>query len=528
MNKHVTQIKPLRQRISRVLGKGPLIFALAGLTLSHSISAQEQDWWFDIEVILFERNLDSAGILEEFQQSALIGTPTTAVDLLSPYISTDVSYLRAGLDFCQPSRRLAAQQQYQQDFAFPAPAPAPTPDINTSQSVDNLILAEDDFQYEVATDDIFNDSRSPSRDQASDRSQQSLLASTAVLAKTTRHKPAAPIAVTFIEWQMPRHLPCAYSEQIEPSITALNHLKSQGLTQKISRVPVEIDGIEWASKAGAFLLPRSALLLADLYQKIKQQRNVTPLLHTAWRQEVAFGQDNAQSFRLFAGKNFSEEFDSLGAELSLEQTQSSANRLLQDVGTQGYLAQPHYMPEQERALLAMSAQSDLAQQAFTARDQLQQKNANLFSLIDAALVDETPLPTEVATLAVKIEPVATEVSGQKLAEIWQIDGEMTVYLRNVGRVPYLHINSKFDYRQPMLRTVSAQPIQLASGQLSPQNAQMMAPVKPPQRLQSVNFNQLRRVVSQQVHYFDHPLFGLIVRINRYQWPIDKIPPELNN
>jgi hypothetical protein len=40
----------------------------------------------------------------------------------------------------------------------------------------------------------------------------------------------------------------------------------------------------------------------------------------------------------------------------------------------------------------------------------------------------------------------------------------------------------------------------------------------PNFLQSVNFNQLRRVISKQVHYFDHPLFGMIVRLNRYRWP----------
>ena len=26
------------------------------------------------------------------------------------------------------------------------------------------------------------------------------------------------------------------------------------------------------------------------------------------------------------------------------------------------------------------------------------------------------------------------------------------------------------------------------------------------------------MISKQVHYFDHPLFGMIVRLNRYRWP----------
>ena len=43
-------------------------------------------------------------------------------------------------------------------------------------------------------------------------------------------------------------------------------------------------------------------------------------------------------------------------------------------------------------------------------------------------------------------------------------------------------------------------------------------IQQPNFLQRANFNQLRRVISQQVHYFDHPLFGMVVRINRYRWP----------
>ena len=80
------------------------------------------------------------------------------------------------------------------------------------------------------------------------------------------------------------------------------------------RVPEIINGIEWQQKRSAFLLPTSNMQMSDLYQKIKKQRDITPLLHINWRQEVKFGRDNGQAFRLFAGDNFVAELKDCLAE----------------------------------------------------------------------------------------------------------------------------------------------------------------------------------------------------------------------
>jgi hypothetical protein len=87
----------------------------------------------------------------------------------------------------------------------------------------------------------------------------------------------------------------------------------------------------------------------------------------------------------------------------------------------------------------------------------------------------------------------------------------------------LHIDSNLDIRQPIYDPKKSHKIEDLSTHLSGQAAivvnQLQQPnFLQPNFLQSVNFNQLRRVISKQVHYFDHPLFGMIVRINRYRWP----------
>jgi len=38
------------------------------------------------------------------------------------------------------------------------------------------------------------------------------------------------------------------------------------------------------------------------------------------------------------------------------------------------------------------------------------------------------------------------------------------------------------------------------------------------KLVSVPLAEQRRVISTQLHYFDHPLFGFVVQIRRYNRP----------
>jgi hypothetical protein len=101
-------------------------------------------------------------------------------------------------------------------------------------------------------------------------------------------------------------------------------------------------------------------------------------------------------------------------------------------------------------------------------------------------------------------------------------------LRNVGRVPYLHIDGNLDYRYPIFEVnqgiLSADNLD----NLAEQTAITQNQLQQPNALRSVTFNQLRRVVSKQVHYFDHPLFGMIVRINRFKWPVEPEESELED
>ena len=537
---------PLKQMVMGIFStKGAFAALLTTSVLAQPANAVQQEWWFDVEVILFERNLEVDSLSEKFKQSRLEQPASDVLDLLTPYLKPDLNYLRAGLPYCRASNRLRVKTQYAQGFTFPLPvaktneSSSPQTDKQREQAPqtkqDSFINAdkvtEENFQYHVATTDIFakpDDNTVPleqttdSKDINSSNSAQSIhqnidpLANLELASQSTLDRRA--IEVEFIEWQMPSEFLCAYAEQIDPSFASMvslqNDVSGASRSHQIRRVPEIINGTEWQQKRGAFLLPTSTMYMNELYEKIKKQRDITPILHVNWRQEIKFGREDAHTFRLFAGENFAEQFDANGLPI-VKDTDSLFDRLQQP-------ADEFYIPQQ--ALLV--SRNGTAPGAVT---------DDLFARIDAALADDTPIDIKQAGGLTKQQ--TTKSAPKILKELWRLDGAITVYLQNVGRIPYLHIDSNIDFRQPIFDPQQAQKIEALSTNVSGQGAIVVTPLQQPNFLQpnflqSVNFNQLRRVISKQVHYFDHPLFGMIVRINRYRWPEiqneDAEPVSLDN
>tara|TARA_R110002153_G_scaffold14940_3_gene53707 strand:+ start:25117 stop:26718 length:1602 start_codon:yes stop_codon:yes gene_type:complete len=525
---------PLKQLVKGTFSVKLALSALLSISvLAQPANAVEQEWWFDVEVILFERNLEAANISEKFKQSRLEQPTSDVLDLLTPYIKPDVSYLRAGLTYCRASKQHAIKTQYEHDFAFPLPVVAPnqsslTPankqstQYNQGLAVNPDVLPEENFEYKVATTDIFTHSNDKELNQTVD-SEDVNPSNLSLTTKTNLARP--PIAVEFIEWQVPSEFPCAYAEQIDPSFASISVLQnSVSGTQSanhIERVPEIINGTLWHQKRSASLLPSSTMNMNDLYEKIKKQRNISPILHINWRQQVKFGLKNSQTIRLFAGKNYANQFDANGLPLIKDTDDLFANL---DPSSHEV-----YIPEQELALLSTEQQQALTQRinGTGSKDVAD----DLFARIDAALADDSPINFEQSNIETEQQTIKTAPA--ILKELWQIDGGITVYLRKIGRVPYLHIDSNLDFRQPIFDPKKAQPVADSANNSSDQGAiaynQLQQPSSlQPNFLQSANFNQLRRVISKQVHYFDHPLFGMIVKINRYRWPNEEAQPETDN
>jgi hypothetical protein len=526
---------PLKQMVMGIFSKKVIFAALLTTSiLAQPANAVEQQWWFDVEVILFERNLEEVNLSEKFKQSRLEQPASNVLDLVTPYLKPDLSYLRAGLPYCRASNRLKVKTQYEQDFAFPLPV-ATTVETSSSQtdkqqkpqtkqglSVNSEKVTAENFQYQVASTDIFAKSDDTVSSVQTTDTEDVNPVNIDLAPKSALARPS--IQVEFIEWQMPSEFLCAYAEQVDPSFASMVALQIEGSdaapSNQIQRVPEIINGTEWQQRREAFLLPTSTMYMSELYEKIKRQRDITPILHVNWRQEVKFGRENAQTFRLFAGKNFAEQFDANGLPV-VKDTDSLFASLNQSTDD-------FYIPEQELAGLTPEQQQALLVSINGSAPEV--VTEDLFARIAAALADDTPINIDqVEGLS---EHQTTKTDPKILKELWRLDGEITVYLRNVGRIPYLHIDSDLDIRQPIFDPKEAQINDGLSTGLSGQGPIVLNPLQQANSqqanfLQSVNFNQLRRVISKQVHYFDHPLFGMIVRINRFRWPETEQETDIN-
>jgi hypothetical protein len=211
-----------------------------------------------------------------------------------------------------------------------------------------------------------------------------------------------------------------------------------------------------------FLMPADAHELGDIRDQLVRQRGKELLLHTTWRQPV-FNRSQGRKVRLFGGKNFSHEYAYTGHQ-KLRQSDSSD-------------AVSHVPPGDQRI-----ANIDTL---------LQRVDNEGFSFV-------SPDPH-----AQSIPEIQSEQPGWP-EDVWEFDGLMHIYL--VGN--YLHIDGEFNLRDEIRLPVQTSDLEAqARAELADEAAEIPF-------LRAYYFNQLRRVISHETHYFDHPHYGVIVQIRR--------------
>ncbi|WP_166425750.1 CsiV family protein [Paraglaciecola sp. 20A4] len=447
-------------------GKPTLAVTVLALSCAAATRAHANDWWFDVEVIVFKRDIATQSIAESFDHQGPKFASPTALDLLSDYISPNLTYVSAGLPVCDVSVGDSSNKQ--------------DPEGEQPVALVNEIFTVADFSYletplNPPTESVLDmnsaanvpDSLAQVDGNNSDDEELSGSQDTDLVSYQYTMTPPK-----WVNWQLPATLPCSFSQDRILLAGPYDRLIPD---PQPTSVPLSIDGVEWPNRRSAYLLPKSEQQLAKLEEHIRWQKDLTPILHVTWRQPVVFGHDNAQPFKLIAGKNYATEFAQDG-QRKIEKVQSE---------------------NQDSRFLA----DDMAQQ----KDSIGLSNDTLFAQINAAL--RSPEPAKIVDLS---EPsTGTNVSSidqqdfTQVAEqpLWQLEGDFSVYLQNVGRTPYLHIDSNLDFRAPITLALP--------GEID---------VKPNNFLQSYHFDQLRRVISKQLHYFDHPLFGMVVQIRRYEPP----------
>ena len=182
-----------------------------------------------------------------------------------------------------------------------------------------------------------------------------------------------------------------------------------------------------------------------------KQRGLKPLLHTGWRQPES-NIRNATPMYLYGGKN-------LSAVVSEDESDKSLEQMLEEY-TQfetGY------------------------EMGYTSEEGLTESYAQ--DVTDTNKNQVTPLLTQ---------------------QTWQLQGKFKVFIRH----NYLNIEADFDLNDLTEQTVEQLDFDQVQGSLMPE--QLTETV-----LKTDRFSQFRRVISSEIHYFDHPRLGVIMQIRRY-------------
>ncbi len=113
------------------------------------------------------------------------------------------------------------------------------------------------------------------------------------------------------------------------------------------------------------------------------------------------------------------------------------------------------------------------------------------------------------------------VTEQTIAKpLYELDGTLQVYVQH-----YLYTEVMMDLKQPSVREVLIQdePIEFTPTEENPDGtvqAGNLAPVSPTVEvekfLKSYRIDQKRRMRSNETHYLDHPLMGMVIQVRRVE------------
>lgn len=320
------------------------------------------------------------------------------------------------------------------------------------------------------------------------------------------------------------------------------------------QLPIIIEGFDFRRAASPHLLSSDQHALTSISRQIRSSRELERMFHVAWRQPVLFGKDNAFNVHLYGGKNYASEFDIDGfmrpAESELESESRHDNEQEENIPADSLNA----LDELTQTLHGQSSDSASISNNDSA-NQTAQTEPDFFAKLDSRITNPKAIPfSDINPLEKRSsdeEAINADALGGRVPPIWEIDGWMKVFLKYINRVPYLHIDSELFYRQPVPSQYftnstfgdTAITNDVNSDNRSSQNApvptseamlvatEALAENSPSgqvveYQLASIPLAEQRRVISTQLHYFDHPLFGFIVQIRRYQRPADEESSDL--
>lgn len=466
---------------------------LSGVLLAASgVAHCADDWWFDVEVIAFKRNVDVNSLQEKFALSQDFSSIDTTWDIFSQTLYPDIAWVKQNLGECDAS---------------------PSPIFYDMPSLDDISAMYDSWRQSLTPEELaaHDEALVAQATDLDNDAQFDVLepgivdntASSALVVNTDM--PTSPLSVDGLAPQLwtPGDIADQWLHFFQPQRTDLATIFNQRLDcntvsdwlvfdgaqwtttfddntlPDLDKTPIVLRGKDWPRSSTPHVLSEKQHELSELSKQIRWKKGLERILHVAWRQEVKFGQDNADTVRLFAGTNFGDQFTLAGKPRIVEFLVDDVDALTADLDRDN------------------QADIDTAVPQRTILDDIEDVSTQFQSI-----------PLDVMLAKDDVDS-STPENEDEITPIWELDGGIKIFLKYINRVPYLHIDSQLAFRQATVVNDALIPV---SEQDTASSYELV----------SVPFTQVRRVISKQVHYFDHPLFGFVIELRRYKRPAEEI------
>ena len=528
-----------------------LFLCSAALALPLTLNAATQksdDRWFEVEIILFSQLGDKSQLKENFPDTSELPKHRRVEDLLHSYITPDIRGLKQLLPSCESlqygeslveknaklpplfsPKSLVELAKVKDDTAEFNIANAPTEQRKTRftdatsvsdvannaalPATENIINKQPTFTDKtnklavntaIGTDSLINAIGSSSLESNDLPFQTELSAKKRAQIQSLVR--AAEVEFQALKFQYTPEvefkLLCKMDEAHFADFQSSNpYFDYYGFT--VDNIPLLIDGQEIIGNSRTHLLSKDSLQLDDVIKDLRYSKNFRPLLHMGWRQ-VARPEKLSVPVKIYAGENFAADHQKKLTRIDEQKSKQTA-QLLADTNEQSSLllasdknqTEPLQSEKQARIEQVIAQLSQVSENTDELLASLEQQK------LSGKLTDEN-------TLSAKNTPLAP-------VQQWFIEGFFNIHLKH-----YLFITADFNILDKSLA-------ELATAQLStttPINVNIRAEPAEPITAKAIRFKQNRRVISGEVHYFDHPYMGMVVQIRPYTQPESET--ETNN
>ena len=463
-----------------------LYISLLCVSISSSVfavQAQTPERWFEIEVILFKQLGDRTALKEKFPDNVSaknLPQYKKQFDLLTSYLQPNLTGIKQFMPVCgmkdTPDLLLESLPQINTHFSGA---------ISAIEHVDRFTMPEFSEDHKTVVQQSQNN-------MDTDITQNLLKIHNESLISAQQKRHILELREELASSLFSTHKICIISRKdIEKIFTDEQLTNFQLDAFDVKALPTKLNASGAHISDRPYLIADESLLLADIKQRLQWSSEFRPLLHFGWRQ-IGVTRNKAIPLKLIAGNSLDYQYQQVlekyqSALDDAKQTEQLAFQQPANVerpGFDGLTAQI----EQNKGSIADIKQQKLSQ-VFNELDNIDNiDNSNINGLINK-LEQQTFEELIVIHKANNDESEQLNINNSPIEPLqsWFLDGFFKVHLDH-----YLYVTADFNVLNQSLDKATNK----ANKKL-------------------INFSQNERVITGEIHYFDHPYIGMIVQIRRF-------------